>query len=135
MLNTCAELFVENLKSKNLNFECGTTKSGDSVVEFPYSGKVAKMFFGGNDGGYLSIYVVYERVPEDKLSDVIFACNELNCRYKWVTFYVDSDNDVVLHDDAILSVSNAADEAFELLVRILKIGDEIKPDIMRAIYA
>jgi hypothetical protein len=42
---------------------------------------------------------------------------------------------VVFHDDAILSPSNAADEAFELLLRTLKIGDDVKPQIMRAIYA
>lgn len=135
MLNTCAELLVQNLKSKNLNFECGTDKDGDSVVEFPYQGKVAKMFFSGDQGQYLSIYLVFERVPEEKLSDVIFTCNELNARYKWITFYVDRDNDVVFHDDAILSMENASDEAFELLIRILKIGEDVKPVIMKAIYA
>lgn len=135
MLKTCAELLVQNLKSKNLNFECGTDRDGDSVVEFPFQGKVAKMFFCGDEGQYLSIYLVFERVPEEKLSDVIFTCNELNARYKWITFYVDRDNDVVFHDDAILSVENAADEAFELLLRILKIGDDVKPVIMKAIYA
>jgi hypothetical protein len=41
---------------------------------------------------------------------------------------------VILHDDAILAVETAADEAFELLVRMLKIGDEVKPQIMRTIY-
>ena len=135
MLNACAELFVNNLKAKNLNYECGTDKDGDSVVEFPYKGKVAKMFFTGNDGGYFSIYVVYENVPQEKAAEAIFACNELNNRYKWVTFYVDRDNDVILHDDAILDPSTAAEEAFELLVRILKIGDEVRPVIMKAIYA
>ena len=135
MLNTCAELFVNNLKSKNLDFESGLDKDGDSVVEFPYKGKVAKMFFTGKDGTYLSIYLVYERVPDDKVAEAVFACNELNCRYKWVTFYVDRDNDVMLHDDAILSISDAHEEAFELLVRILKIGDEVRPTLMKAIYA
>ena len=135
MLNACAELFTELLRSKNLNFQSGVDKDGDSVVEFPYQGKVAKIFFTGEQGTYLSIYVVYERVPENKVADVIFTCNELNCRYKWVTFYMDKDNDVVLHDDAILSLDNAADEAFELLVRILKIGEDVKPTIMHAIYA
>lgn len=135
MLNTCAELFVNNLKAKNLNFDCGTDKDGDSVVEFPYKGKTAKMFFTGENGNYFSIYVVYEHVPEDKIAEAVFACNELNCRYKWVTFYVDRDGDVILHDDAILSASDADEEAFELLVRILKIGDEVKPILMKAIYA
>lgn len=135
MLKPCAELFVELLKSKNLNFQSGTDKDGDSVVEFPYQGKVLKVFFCGNEGQYMSMYLVYERVPADKLTDLIFACNELNSQYKWVTFYVDRDNDIVLHDDAILSIENAAEEAFELLLRILKIGEDNKARIMRLIYA
>lgn len=135
MLKPCAELFVENLKSKNLNFQSGTDGDGDSVVEFPYQGKVLKMFFCGEQGEYLSMYLVYERVPEEKLTDLVFACNELNSQYKWITFYVDSDNDIVLHNDAILSVDGASDEAFELLLRILKIGDDVKPVLMKAIYA
>jgi len=135
MLNTCAELFVNNLKSKNLNFQSGTDKDGDSIVEFPYQGKLAKMFFCGEKGTYLSMYMVYERVPEDKTTEAIFACNELNCQYKWITFYVDRDNDVIFHDDAILSVDDAGEEAFELLVRMMKIGDDVKPQLMKAIYA
>ena len=135
MLNTCARLFVKNLEAKDLNFQSGTSKSGDSVVEFPYQGKIARIFFSGDDGKYMSIYLVFERVPADKVADVIFTCNDLNCEYKWITFYVDKDNDVILHDDAILAVPTAADEAFELLVRMLKIGEEVKPRIMKAIYA
>ena len=134
MLNTCAQRFVDDLKAKKLNFESGTDRDGDSVVEFPYQGKVTKIFFSGSEGRYMSMYLVFEHVPEDKVADVIFACNELNCQYKWVTFYVDKDNDVVLHDDAILTPATAAEEAFELMLRILKIGEEAKPKIMRPIY-
>ena len=66
---------------------------------------------------------------------MIAACNEFNTQYKWATAYVDNDNDLVFHNDAILSVNDAADEAFELLVRVLKIMEEAKPKFMRAIYA
>ena len=135
MLNTCAQAFVELLQAKNLNFQSGSMDNGHSVVDFPYQGKVAKLIFSGDAGEYLSIYMVYERVPEEKLADVIFTCNDLNCEYKWITFYVDKDNDVILHDDAILSAENASEEAFELLVRMVKIGEDIKPIIMKAIYA
>lgn len=135
MLNTCARLFAKDLDAKKLNYRSGTNKSDDSVIEFPYEGKIARLFFSGDEGKYLSIYLVYESVPAEKVPDVIFTCNDLNCEYKWITFYVDKDNDVILHDDAILAVPTAADEAFELLVRMLKIGDETKPRIMRAIYA
>ncbi len=134
-MNACAELFTNLLRSKNLNFESGIDSDGDSVVEFPYQGKVAKIFFCGQNGEYLSLYLVYERAPDEKFADVLFVCNELNAQYKWVTFYLAKDNSIVLHDDAILSIESAADEAFELLVRILKIGDEVKPRLMKAIYA
>lgn len=135
MLNTCASKFARFLEAKNLNFRSGTDSDGDSVIEFPYQGKITKIFFTGKEGTYLSMYLVYERVPADKVTDLIIGCNELNCRYKWVTFYVDKDNDVVLHDDAILSIDNCCEEAFELLLRMVKIGEDVKPQIMKWIYA
>ena len=133
-MNICPELFAKSLKSKKLNYQSGT--SGDnSVIEFPYDGKIARLFFCGDKGTYLSVYLVYESVPKEKTVDVILTCNDLNAQYKWITFYVDRDNDVILHDDAILTPETACEEAFELLVRMLKISDEVKPVIMKAIYA
>jgi len=131
----CAEQFIENLKSKNLNYATGESDKGDTIVDFPYQGKVTKCIFSGEEGQYFSMYLVYERIPEEKVADLIFLCNELNAEYKWVTYYVDKDNDLVMHDDAILSADTAAEEAFELLVRMLKISEDIKPRIMKAIYA
>ncbi len=135
MLNTCAELFTNSLDAKDLGYQAGTDSDGDSVVEFPYKGKTTKLFFTGDNGTYLSLYLVFESVPEEKLADVIFVCNELNNQYKWITFYVDKQNNVVLHDDAIITIENAADEAFELLVRMIQIAEDAKQPIMKAIYA
>ena len=130
----CTELFTKFLDSKNFTYSTRTMENGDDVVSFPYSGKVANCVFSGDNGKYFSLYLVYETIPQDKAADAIFVCNELNVKYKWATFYLNG-KDVVIHDDAILSVESAADEAFELLVRILNIGNEIKPVLMKAIYA
>lgn len=134
-MQPCAAAFIENLKSKDLNYATKDTDRGDTVVDFPYQGKVTKCIFAGDQGEYFSMYLVYERIPKEKVADLIFLCNELNAEYKWVTYYVDSDNDLVMHDDAILSVESAAEEAFELLIRMLKISEDLKPRIMKAIYA
>ena len=134
-MKPCAENFVTKLKAKNLNYSVADTERGDTIVDFPYQGKVTKCFFSGENGEYFSMYLVYERIPEDKVADLIFLCNELNCEYKWVTYYVDKDNDLVMHDDAIVDVDSADEECFELLVRMLKISEDIKPRIMKAIYA
>ncbi len=135
MLNVCAELFTRYLTEKGLNFESRIDSDGDSLVEFPYQGKNYRLYFTGENGTYLSLYMIFERVPDNKFADVLFTCNELNCQYKWATFYVDKDNDIVIHDDAILTVENASAEAFELLLRIIKICEDVKPKIMKAIYA
>ncbi len=134
-MNTCAELFVNYLKSKEYNYGVHEAASGDVCVDFPYQGKVAKCIFSGDDGHYFSLYILFENVPADKLVDLLFVCNELNTQYKWATFYIDSDNDLMIHDDAILSVESAASEAMELLVRLLDIADTAKPKIMKALYA
>ena len=131
----CADLFIDFLKSKNFNFNSFVDNDGDVIVDFPYDGKIAKCIFSGDEGKYLSLYLVYENVPEDRIANMIFACNELNTKYKWITFYVDGDRDLMLHDDAILAPENAADEAFEILLRTINIGKEAKPTIMRALYA
>lgn len=131
----CAELFINYLKEKNYHFDVKQSNDGDIIVDFPNGGKNCRCFFSGTNGKYLSLYIVFERVPADKLADTLFVCNELNRDYKWATFYLDRDNDVVIHDDAILSVESAAAEAMELLIRLFNIADEAKPKIMRAIYA
>lgn len=133
MASASFELFKEFLDSKGFNYASHIDNDGDGVVDFPYDGKVVKCFFSGDK--YLSLYIVFERVPEDKLADVIFLCNDLNSRYKWVTFYVDKDGDVIIHDDAVISVETAADEAFELIIRMLDITKDTKAEIMKCIYA
>ena len=134
-MNACAELFKEYLDSKNFIYTVTEGSDNDIIIDFPYEGKTTRCFFTGECGEYLSLYLLYEHIPEDKIADVIFLCNELNTEYKWVTFYVDKDGDLMIHDDAILSLENAADESFELLVRTINISGEVKSRVMKAIYA
>ena len=79
--------------------------------------------------------MTFESVPQEKVVDAIIACNELNTAYKWAKFYVDKDNDVMVQDDAILTVATAAEEAFEILLRVIDIAKEAKQPLMKAIYA
>ncbi|MBE6821175.1 MAG: YbjN domain-containing protein [Ruminococcaceae bacterium] len=127
------ELFKKLLDEKSLNYASRTTENGDGIIDLPFDGKVIKCFFSGDK--FLSIYLVFEKIPEEKLADVIFLCNELNAKYKWATFYVDKEGDLVIHDDALISGDSAAEECFELIIRILDIANKCKPTIMKCIYA
>lgn len=132
---TCAERFAKKLDSKDLHYRTATNSNGDDVIIFPYQRRDTTCFFSGEDGKYLSMYTCFESVPEDKYVEALVACNELNAHYKWVTFYIDKDKDIIVHDDAILNVETAAEEAFELLLRMLDITSDAKPVLMKVIYA
>lgn len=130
----CAELFNDMLKAKELYGECREF-DGNSMITFPYDGQNFRCIFSGDKGEYLSIRLFFEKVPNDKYADVLLVCNSLNAQYKWVKFYIDKDNDIAFEDDAILSIESAADETFELLLRMINIFKDVKPSFMKAIYA
>ena len=134
-MKTCPEKFTQYLASKEYKYTSREDNDGDSIVMFPFKGKEAQCVFTGDDGEYFSIYMVFESVPEDKYANALIACNEVNCKYKWVTAYMDSDNDIMLHLDALLTPETAASEAMEMLVRFLDIAEKVKPVLMKAIYA
>lgn len=134
-MNTCAEKFKNFLEGKGLHFDVIELKDGDVAITIPNDGKLSKCFFSGDDGEYLSIYITFDTIPKEKLANGLVICNELNTKYKWITFYIDNDLELTLHDDAILSPDSAADEAFELVLRMFHIMNDVKPEIMRAIYA
>lgn len=131
----CAELFAQDLESKDLHFTVSQTDDGGDIIRFPYDNRMTTCIFKGDDGCYLSMYTVVERVPADKLPDMYAVCNAINARYKWLKFYVDEDNDLMVEDDAILSIESAAEESFELLMRRINIMNETKGEIMRVIYS
>lgn len=133
-MKKCTQSFTDSLTEKELNFTVKNSETSE-IVDFPWQGRNLKCIFSGDDGEYLSLYYCLENVPEDKLADILIVCNELNSKYKWVKFYIDSDNDIMLEDDAILSYENAGNEAFELLIRMIDILKETKPVFMKAIYA
>ena len=134
-MNVCAGNFINYLKERDFTFNVKEKEGTDTTVTFPYQGKMTSFAFTGDDGCYVSIHTVYENVPEEKFADLLIVCNELNTEYRWLKFYVDTDNDLMVEDDAILEPETAADECFELLVRRINILDDVKPRIMRAIYA
>ena len=131
---TCAELFIQSLQEKDLRFECKESPDADVIVRLDYDNKITNFIFSGDDGKYVSMYTQFESVPAEKVINVLFECNKLNSTYRWLKFYVDGNNDIMVEDDAILSPENAAEECFELLLRRISILNDVKPALMCAIF-
>ena len=134
-MNTCAKAFVNELESKNLNYEVKELEK-ETLVIFPYDNRKTTFVFSGDDGEYSQMMTVIESMPNDeKFVEAVMACNEQNRRFRFVKFVVDNDNDIMALSDAILDPNSAGEESFELLVRCLKIIKEARPQIMKVIYS
>ena len=133
-MKICAEKFIAYLKEKNLNFNTKEYEDGTVRVSFPYQGKVTDCIFNGDQGEYLSLYNVMENTKKEKRGQILEACNKVHTEYKWITLYVDDDDDLVAHHDAIVSPDDDGTEAFELLIRLVQIIDKLQGDLMQAIY-
>lgn len=131
----CAQRFIDLLNEKEIGFNASEYPDGDILIRFIFDGKPTNYIFSGEDGCYVSMFTQFENVPDEKLSDLYAECNALNAEYRWLKFYIDKDNDLMIGDDAIVSAESAADECFELLIRRFNIIKEAKPKIMRAIYS
>ena len=78
----------------------------------------------------------YLSFPEDKKQLMYAVCSKVNADYRWVKFYVDeSDNTITVEDDAVLDISSAGDEAFELCLRMFDIGQKAYTTFMKALLA
>ena len=78
---------------------------------------------------------VIAHVPPNKTEAALKAINEANILYRWLTFFLDKDNDIIASGDAILSPNVVGDTCFELLNRTLGICDEAYTNFMKAIWA
>ena len=78
---------------------------------------------------------VITHVPEDKTDVGLRAVNQLNVQYRWLSFYLDSDNDVLANADAIILQDVVGDQCYELLQRAINITDEAYAVLMKAIWS
>ena len=63
------------------------------------------------------------RFKEDQLPEAYGFCNGMNDKFRWVKFFVDSENDLTASLDAVISPDSVAEECYELLMRTVSIVD------------
>ncbi len=78
---------------------------------------------------------VIAHVPENKTDVALAAINAANVNYRWLTFFLDKDNDIVASGDAIVVPDVVGANCHELLNRTLSITDEAYTSFMKAIWA
>lgn len=128
-------IFANYLDSKGIRYQIRNEES----IAITYNGdnapEIRLIFVFGDDGSDVAIRAFsVAKVPSEKLARAYKTCSVLNNKWRWMKFYVDSDDEVTAADDAVIEPNTLAEECFELLLREIDIVDKAYPDIMAAIW-
>ena len=116
------------------------TEERNEAIKVSYRGdnaeSVSVILFFDEDGESINVKSFsIAKVPSAKMMDMYVLMNEINNEYRWVKFYLDSDDEVTVSGDAIISAETAGDECLEIIHRYVGIIDEVYPRIMKVIWA
>lgn len=111
---------------------------------------VVRLVFGGGDYSFthVIINVVFDEdgesvqivtspianVPAERTAQLLLTLNDCNCKYRWVKFYLDGDNDVIADADTLFNEFDVGPVVMEMVMRVASIIDEAYATIMKAIW-
>jgi hypothetical protein len=139
-MSQAAQNFTSYLDSKGVRYDYHeATSERNEYVKITFGGKnaesVSTTFFFDSNGTSINVKSFsIAKIPSNKLMDMYVSLNELNAQYRWVKFYVDSDNEVTVSGDVIVDPSNSGTECYEIMIRYISIIDDVYPNIMKVIW-
>lgn len=117
------------------------TEDNEGAVSVKYNGKNLRtvnilVFFDkdGDNDVHLACWEIAS-FHGDKYAAGLVACNALNGKYRWVSFFLDDDEDVQAAMDAIVDSQTVGEECLQLVKRMVGIIDGAYPELMKALYA
>ena len=134
-----AKNFIRELQSKDIKFDSKEIDGGKDWVMVRFTGKncptITTQFFFDADGESVSAkcFTICQ-VPKDKRNAMLDAVNTMNVKYRWLSFYIDGDEEVTCNADSVLNAETSAEVCFNLLVRFITIVDEAYPELMKALW-
>ena len=130
------ETYLRYMDSKGIKY----TDLGENLVRVSYScsniKSVPVIVVFDKDGENLVQFVCTEvaAFKDDKLAPGLVVCNAMNAKYRWVKFYLDSDQDVRVEADALVSMDSVGEECAQMVSRMVNIIDAAYPEFMRALW-
>ena len=121
------EAFVKKLDAEKIKYDLHSEKP---IVYIGYKGdnfeSLTFTFIFDDDGASFALRVFsIEKFTPDQLADAYEFCNSMNYAYRWLRFYVDSDNEFTAALDAVVTEETIGDECYELLGRAVSIVDDV----------
>lgn len=121
------EAFAKKLDAEKIKYDLHQEKP---IVYISYKGDnfdgLTFTFIFDDDGKSFALRVFsIEKFTPDQLPDAYEFCNSMCYAYRWLRFYVDSDNEFTAALDAVIDENNTGDVCYELLSRSVSIVDDV----------
>lgn len=134
-MNTAIKIFSDYLDKKDVKYQVLTEDRIDVTFRGNSMPSISVLFRFGEDGRDVALRVFSIcKVPEEKVGNACFVCSKLNAQWRWVKFYLGSDDEVTASLDAVIDPYTTGEECFELLVRMVDIVDNAYPEIMKMLW-
>lgn len=141
MIYKATKLIKEEMERQGLKYSIEEFEDGSTLwVRFTINNgpSLQVKFISLDDKNDVAIrlFRIVENVEESKVDEMLKAVNECNCEYRYLKFILDDECDVNIEYDLALRAENTSvgAEACEILVRIVKIVDEVYPKFMKIIW-
>ncbi|MBR7117714.1 MAG: YbjN domain-containing protein [Clostridia bacterium] len=128
-VDKAVDAFIAALKSEGIKFNKSDDKpsvfinySGDNFDSLTFS------FFFDDDGESVAIKVFsIKQFEKSELDEAYEFCNKMNNEWRWIRFYVDSDDEFTADMDAVVRPNDKAcgQECVGLLHRAVRIVDKV----------
>lgn len=142
MIYKATKLIKEEMERQGLKYSIEEFEDGSTLwVRFTINNgpSLQVKFISLDDKNDVAIrlFRIVENVEESKVDEMLKAVNECNCEYRYLKFILDDECDVNIEYDLALRAEDTSvgAEACEILVRIVKIVDEVYPKFMKIIWS
>jgi len=140
-MHTTAEAITEILERNSIKYRI-IEKQNTSFIETWYNidcGPSVRIVFISSDSKndvQIRIYGIMNKIPTEKRSAVLEACNQVNSRMRFFKFFVDEDNDLMGFYDlpAGSAEDNVGECCLELLIRAVQILNDCYHYFPEAVY-
>lgn len=129
------QIFMRGLQEKRIAF----TDFNERQVRIVYTGNNLKSIpihisFDEDDDRDCELFCLEIANFNDKVGEGLVLCNSLNEQYRWVRFYLDDDNDLVVAADGDFSENFVCDDNLVNIQRLVNAIDLAYPQIAQELW-
>lgn len=144
MIYKATKLIKEEMERQGLKYSIEEFKDGSGstlLVRFTINNgpslRVKFISLDDKNDVAIRLFRIVENVAESKINEMLKTVNECNCEYRYLKFILDEEHDVNIEYDLALRAEDTSigAEACEILVRIVRIVDEVYPKFMKIIWS